>query len=131
MRENRQETAPVGSAVATSCCNRQEHRCELPRLSLLSCSRSFTQLSSASASIDMDVNSTQTDDPIQKFLEYPFDTDEVYQVCPQGMRRKYNLIVPSCKQGLAGILSGGTFQEQDEANREELLLRSRVFYFNQ
>ncbi|EKM56720.1 uncharacterized protein PHACADRAFT_141599 [Phanerochaete carnosa HHB-10118-sp] len=57
----------------------------------------------------MDAHATDVKDAVQRFLIHSFDTDETYQ------------------QGLAGILNGNTL---DEASRQDVLLRSRVFYFN-
>ncbi|GJE98720.1 hypothetical protein PsYK624_149550 [Phanerochaete sordida] len=59
----------------------------------------------------MDAHATRGEDTVQSFLGYPFDTDETYQ------------------QGLAGIL-GGSGSALDAATRQDVLLRSRVFYYN-
>jgi hypothetical protein len=60
------------------------------------------------------MTSTQDTAPtIQQYASFPFDTDVDYQ------------------QGLDSILAGGALNSStDEQAREEMLLKTRVFYFN-
>jgi hypothetical protein len=60
------------------------------------------------------MTSTQETAPtIQQYASFPFDTDVDYQ------------------QGLESILAGGVLNSStDEQAREEMLLKTRVFYFN-
>ncbi|KAH9474608.1 hypothetical protein JR316_0013071 [Psilocybe cubensis] len=52
-------------------------------------------------------------DALKAYAAYPFDTDENYQ------------------QGLASILSGGTYDTSSSQEvRDEMIRRTRVFYFN-
>ncbi|KAH8077719.1 hypothetical protein BXZ70DRAFT_902133, partial [Cristinia sonorae] len=48
----------------------------------------------------------------EAFLEFPFDADESYQ------------------QGLSGIIANGALEGKTDADREAILLRSRLFYYN-
>ncbi|KAI0757191.1 hypothetical protein C8Q80DRAFT_82449 [Daedaleopsis nitida] len=50
--------------------------------------------------------------PISRFLSYQFATDTQYQ------------------QGLAGILGSGVLERKNEEEKNEILMRSEVFYFN-
>ncbi|XP_006455203.1 hypothetical protein AGABI2DRAFT_75362 [Agaricus bisporus var. bisporus H97] len=54
-----------------------------------------------------------TINPLEQFTSYPFDTDQTYQ------------------QGLASILAGNALSDNSSSDeRDELLRRIRVFYFN-
>lgn len=54
-----------------------------------------------------------TPTPLEQYASYPFDTDEVYQ------------------QGLASILASGALANAaTPEDRDEILRRTRVFYFN-
>ncbi|KAI1790101.1 hypothetical protein LXA43DRAFT_1018334 [Ganoderma leucocontextum] len=62
--------------------------------------------------MDAQNSSTPSHDPLGRFASYPFADDAEYQ------------------QGLIGILSSGSLEGKSEEEREELILRSQVFYFN-
>ncbi|KAI0063153.1 hypothetical protein BV25DRAFT_1915477 [Artomyces pyxidatus] len=51
--------------------------------------------------------------PVDLYIAHPFNTDNAYQ------------------QGLSGIISTGAMQGLSERAREELLRKTRVYYFNQ
>ena len=78
----------------------------------------------------MESSNEQVDDAVREFMSFPFDTDEALQVRLSGTLCDRVLILSFTKQGLAGVLGGNNFQEQDESNRQELLLQARIFYFN-
>ncbi|KAM5539715.1 hypothetical protein V8D89_006528 [Ganoderma adspersum] len=62
--------------------------------------------------MDVQNPSSSSGDPLERFASYRFADDAEYQ------------------QGLAGILSSGALEGKSEDEREELMLRSEVFYFN-
>ena len=72
----------------------------------------------------------------ERFAEYPFATDVEFQV--GGTRRTRLPRTPAAlvthvrhrKQGLAGILGNGGLEGKSDAEKAELVLRSKVFYFN-
>ncbi|KAI0080440.1 hypothetical protein K474DRAFT_1704744 [Panus rudis PR-1116 ss-1] len=51
-------------------------------------------------------------DAVQAYLAYPFETDEAFQ------------------QGLQALISSGVLEGKVESEKEELIRRSKLFYFN-
>ncbi|CAL1709565.1 unnamed protein product [Somion occarium] len=57
-------------------------------------------------------STTEGVDAITQFLSYPFDKDDAFQ------------------QGLTGIIANGAFDCKTDAEKQEVIRRSQIFYFN-
>lgn len=67
---------------------------------------------------------------LQEYISFPFDSDESYQVrlvsySEEDFLKNTNFH----KQGLASIIAGGALEGISIEDQEEVLRRTRVFYF--
>jgi hypothetical protein len=79
----------------------------------------------------MSTQSETTQSTLEIYANYPFDSDDNYQVHILLPRLVSN---PLCfrKQGLASLIAGGALDGNPPPEvKEEILRRTRVFYFNQ
>jgi hypothetical protein len=71
---------------------------------------------------------TDTTNVGQAFWDYPFDSDEEYQVRLNPYRASCGL--DHWQQGLSSILHGSVSSGTSPEEVKEILLRSRLFFFN-
>lgn len=72
--------------------------------------------------------SNRSENSLKLFGSYPFDSDESYKV-PHTYRKNI-LTSHLLKEGLASILAGATNSNASPGLQEELVRRTKVFYFN-
>lgn len=72
-----------------------------------------------------------TTDVLQLYATHPFDSDELYQVSIYlpGTEANNLSLSKSCKQGLSSIISNDALAATPDEEKEALLRRTRIFYF--
>jgi hypothetical protein len=71
-------------------------------------------------------------DAVKLFRDYPFSTDEIYQVQLTNLScERFPVLTANCrKQGLASIIIDGVMHGKTEAEKEVILRKTELFYFN-